>query len=450
METDVLVIGGSAAGLVAAMTAKSNHPDKKVMVVRKEEKVMIPCGIPYVFGEIGTTDKNILPDGGLLKLGVEIVVNEITSIDKEKKACETADQQTIRFDKLILATGSKPATPGWLKGTDKGNVFSVLKSKTYLDDMMERISHCKNIVIIGAGFIGVEVADEINKGENKKVTLVEILPHVMATAFDDEFSQKAEEKLLKRGIELKTGVGAKEILGEKAVSGVLLENGETLPADAVILSCGYLPNSELAKDAGLDINEFGFIKVDQYRRTSQADIFAAGDCAQKTDFATGKLSKTMLASTACAEARIAGMNLYSLNTVKTFNGTIGIYATDIGGTALGVAGLTEQAAVREGFEVVAGSFTGVDRHPGHLSGNHAQMVKLIVAVESGVVLGGEVMGGASAGELINVIGLAIQNGMTINDFLVSQIGTQPKLTASPAGYPLMKAAEAAAKKLRQS
>lgn len=443
-----MVIGGSAAGFVAAMTAKSTYPDKDVTLVRKEEKVMISCGIPYIFGTIGTTDKNVLPDAGLENLGVNIIVDEVLEVDKDSKKCKTKSDKDIQYDKLVFATGSMPAVPGWLPGTDKENVFTVLKNKKYLDGMLESLKGCKEVVVVGAGFIGVEVSDELNK-VGKKVTLVEVLPHVMSLAYDEEFSELAEEMLASRGVKILTGTGVKEITGGEKVDGVVLDNGEKVSADAVILSCGYSPNNELAKKAGLELNEYGFIKVDQYRRTGHPDIFAAGDCSEKRDFATGKLSRIMLASTACAEARVAGMNLYKLSTVKTFKGTIGIYSTDIGGTAFGIAGLTESQAKKENFDVIVGSFTGVDRHPGHLEGAHKQMVKLIVSKESGVVLGGEVYGGKGAGELINVIGFAIQNNMTINDFLVAQIGTQPMLTASPAAYPLIKAAEMAAKKIRK-
>lgn len=446
MKTDVLIIGGSAAGFVAAMTAKSNYPHKDVMLVRKEDKVMIPCGIPYVFGEVGTTERNILPDTGLEKLGVDIVIDEILDVDKEGKTCNTKSGKEIEFEKLVFATGSVPMEPSWLPGIDKNGVFMVLKNKEYLDNMLEKLEAHKNIVVIGAGFIGVEMSDELNK-RGLDITLVEILPNIMSLAYDSEFTKLAEDKLMSRGINVLTKTKVKEITGDNKATGVLLDNGDTVKTDAVVVSCGYLPNSELAKKAGLTLNEYGFIKVDQYRRTENTDIYAVGDCSEKKDFATGKLSKIMLASTACAEARVAGMNLYKLSTVKAFNGTIGIYSTDIGGTALGVAGLTESQALKENFDIVTGTFEGVDRHPGSLKGAHKQIVKLIVSKENGIVLGGEVAGGKSAGELINVIGFAIQNNMSINDFLVAQIGTQPLLTASPAGYPLIKAAEMAAKNL---
>lgn len=447
MKMDVLVIGGSAAGLVAGMTAKGFHPDKSVTLIRKEEKVMIPCGIPYIFGTVGTSDKNILPDAGLLQLGVEIKVDEVTELDTGSKTARTKGGLELTYDKLILATGSQPSVPQWLKGTGLKNVFTIPKNKVYLDRLQQELSECKKVVVVGAGFIGVEVADELQK-KGFTVTVVEKLPTALGLAFDRELAETAEARLKAGGVALLTGMGIQEILGKENVSGVLLENGEKLEADAVILALGYLPNTELAKKAGLDLNEYGNIKTDQYKRTSEPDVFAVGDCSEKRDFLTGKLSKTMLASPACAEGRVAGLNLYSLSTVSTFRGTIGVYCTSVGGTAFGVAGLNEGVAVAEGFEVITAAFEGMDTHPGCFQDSHKQMVKLIVSKTSGAILGGEVIGGRSAGELTNVIGFAIQNGMTVNDLLVAQIGTHPLLTASPAGYPLIKAAEAAAKKLK--
>jgi len=136
-----------------------------------------------------------------------------------------------------------------------------------------------------------------------------------------------------------------------------------------------------------------------------------------------------------------------LSAIKTFSGTISIFATAIGNTGFGVAGLTETIARQEGFDIVTGVFEGIDRHPGTLKDTHTQFVKLIVGKESGVILGGEVSGGLSIGELTNTIGIIIQNRMSINSLLTAQIGTHPLLTASPAGYPLIKAAENASSKI---
>jgi len=446
MKTDILIIGGSAAGLVSAMTAKSAHPEKNVTLIRREEKVMIPCGIPYIFGTVGTSDKNILPDAGLEKLGVNIIVDEVLTVNKDEKSCKTKKGETLFYDKLIFATGSEPMVMKFISGHDKENVFTIPKNKVYLDVLQQKLDEANKIIVIGAGFIGVEVSDELKK-KGKDITLIELLPNIMATAFDPEFSEIAEKALAERGVKVMTGIAVKEITGDKSVNGVVLNDGTKLEADAVIMSCGYKPNTDLAKEAGLLLNEYGFIQVDRYMRTNIENIYAIGDCAEKREFSTGKLSKIMLASTACAEARVAALNLYELSTVNTFRGTIGIYSTNIGNTSYGVAGLTESMARAEKFDIITGSFTGVDRHPGCLEDATQQIVKLIIQKKSGAVLGGEVYGGKSVGELINVIGFAIQADMTINDLLVAQIGTQPMLTASPAAYPLIKAAEICAKKM---
>ena len=445
-KTDVLIIGGSAAGLVAAMTAKVKNSDKSVTVIRKEEKVMIPCGIPYIYGTVGTSDNNILPDAGLLKLGVNIIVDEVLSVNTENKTVKTAKGDEYSYDKLIMGTGSVPIIPNWLKGNDLTNVFTIPKDKIYLDNLQKNLEGKNNIIVVGAGFIGVEVSDELRKS-GKNVTLIEIQDTILAMTFDKEFALEVQESVSQRGVDIKTGVGIKEICGDGKVKSVKLGNGEEIKADAVILSMGYRPNTDLAKSMGLSLNKFGFIKADQYRRTDTPDIFAAGDCASKVDFSTGRISKIMLASTACTEARVAGLNLYQLCTIGKFRGTVGIYSTCIGDTAVGVAGLIEKTAAAEGFNIVTESFTGIDRHPGKLKDAHKQTVKLIVSKKSGVILGGEVLGGKSVGELINTIGIAVQNNMTINDLLLMQIGTHPLLTASPAGYPLIKAAETVAGKM---
>ncbi|MCB8994428.1 MAG: FAD-dependent oxidoreductase [Bacteroidales bacterium] len=448
-KTDVLIIGGSAAGMVAALTGKSSWPEKSFILVKKQKEMMVPCGIPYIFGTLDTSQQNIMPvDNMLEKAGIGSIVNKVVSIDKEKKTAKLENGEEIVFEKLVIATGSSPVKPKWLKGADLENVFLIPKDKVYLDEMNTKLSKCKSIVVIGAGFIGVEFSDELKK-RNHNVTLIEKQPNILSQAFDTEVSTRIAEILVKREVKIITNDGVKEILGEGKVSHVKLESGEDIPADAVILSMGYKPNSELAKESGIFIDESGFIAVDEYMRTHEPNIFAVGDCAQKRDFVTRRRVPTMLASTACAEARVAGINLFNINVVKTFSGTIGIYSTAIGDTGFGTAGITESRAIEEGIAILSASFEGVDRHPGNLPDAHKQMVKLIAAKYSGVIIGGEVIGGTSAGELINVIGLAIENRMSVNSLLTSQIGTHPCLTASPAGYPLIKAAEMIAAKMRE-
>jgi NADPH-dependent 2,4-dienoyl-CoA reductase/sulfur reductase-like enzyme len=447
-NTDVLVIGGSAAGMVVSLTGKSAYPDKKFTMIKKQKDVMVPCGIPYIFGTLESSQQNIMPvDTMMEKSGVESLIGEVVSIDTEGKRVKLADGDTINYEKLVMATGSVPIMPKWLKGGDKENVFTIPKDKLYLDEMKARLDGCKRVAVIGAGFIGVEFSDELAK-TGHEVVLIEKLPHILALAFDIELSDKIVQILNERGVNIRTGAGVTEIMGTGKVEGVKLDNGDILDVDAVILSIGYKPNSKLAGESGIYIDESGFIAVDEYMRTHVSDVFAVGDCAQKRDFVTRRRVPTMLASTACAEARIAGMNLFQLETVKTFSGTIAIYATAVGKTGFGTAGLTEAAARSENIDVLTGMFEGVDRHPGTLPKTQKQVVKLIAARNSGVIIGGEVIGGLSAGELTNVIGMIIQNRMTVNSLLISQIGTHPMLTSSPAAYPLIKAAEIIDKKMR--
>lgn len=435
--------------MVVALSGKATNPDKRFTMITKQRTVMVPCGIPYIFGTLDSSQQNIMPvESMMTKAGVEVLNGEVVSIDTKTKTSTLADGETIRYDKLVFATGSTPVMPKWLKGGEKKNVFVVPKDRDYLDEMKERLSTCRSVVVIGAGFIGVELSDEFKKS-GRQVTLIEKLPNILALAFDVELSDKIAALLKERGVEVRTGVGVAEIAGGAQVESVKLADGEVVPTDAVVLSVGYQPNSKLAMDSGVYVDESGFIAVDEYMRTHEPDVFAVGDCAQKRDFVTRRRVPTMLASTACAEARIAGKNLFQLHTVKTFSGTIAIYATAVGDIGFGTAGLTEARAREEHIDVVTGMFEGIDRHPGTLPGAHKQTVKLIAARNSGVIIGGEVIGGLSAGELTNVIGLLIQNRMTVNSLLIAQIGTHPCLTASPAGYPLIKAAEIMEKRMRE-
>ncbi len=446
-STDVLIIGGSAGGMVTALTGKSHWPDKQFILVKKQKDVMVPCGIPYVFGTLPEVSKNVMPvDMMMDKNGITSLLDEAISIDTEEKKVTFKSGEVISYQKLVIATGSVPIKPKWLIGADLPQVFTIPKDRSYLEEMKQSLRGAKKIAVIGAGFIGVELSDELQKS-GYEVTLVEKTPNILSQAFDPVISDKIHILLESRGIKVITGKGIRRVMGSSNVDAIELDDGQTLEMQAVVLSMGYTPDNSLAAAAGIYLDEDGFIAVDEYMRTHVKDVFAVGDCAQKRDFVTRKRVATMLASTACAEARIAGMNLFNLHVVKTFSGTIAIYATAIGNTGFGTAGVTEQRAAEEGIDTYTGIFEGVNRHPGNLPDAHPQIVKLITAKHSGVIIGGEVIGGLEAGELNNVIGLAIQSRMSVNTLLTTQIGTHPCLTASPAAYPLIKAAEMIAIKM---
>ncbi len=446
-KTDVLVIGGGPAGIITAITAKNNNAQKSVTIIKKHAKSMVPCGIPYIFGTLNDVSKNMMGDAPLEAAQVKILVNEVIKIIPSEKKVLFKDQSEMEYDRLVIASGSKTLKPAWLEGQDKKGVYYVEKNMDYLSDMFESLKTKNEIIVVGGGFIGVEMSDELVK-TGKKVTVIEKTPHILMAAFDPDVAEKAENVLKERGVNVRCGIGIKKILGKETASGVELENGEIINADAVILAMGYTPDNSLAVDAGLDLNKYGFIKVDEYMRTSANSIFAVGDCAEKRDFITKKPNKIMLASTATTEARVAGMNLFKISAEKSFSGTISIFDTRLGVYGFGVAGVTESIAKNEHMDYIAGEFEGVDRHPGTIPDSGKQYVKLIALKETGTIIGAEVSGAASSAEITNLIGFVIQNRMTIFSIITSQIGTHPLLTSAPTNYPLIKAAEIILKKMR--
>lgn len=445
-KVDILIIGGGPAGIVAAMTAKRYYPGKSVAVMKNIVNGCIPCGIPYMFSSLKNPQDNVLSTDALLKNNIGIIVEEAAAISREKKRVEIKDGNGYAYEKLIIATGSVPIIPN-IPGIDTQDVYPIYKDMEYLKTCVERIKKAKNVFIVGGGFIGVEFADEISNREGTNVCLVEMFPRLLANSFDQDFSLLVEEKLENKRVKLYLDAKVAEISGNGTVNGVRLAGAEVFEAEAVILGIGASPNTKLAVDAGLDLGRGKGIWVDEYMRTSDPDIFAVGDCAGKRDFYTRRDTAVMLASTATAEARIAGANLYQLKIVRENKGTIAIYSTYVDGLVLGSAGLTETSAQKEGFEIVSGDAEGVDKHPKSLPGASKIKVKLIFSRQSGILMGGQVAGGISAGEIINIIGMAIQQRVSVTELETFQMATHPYLTSAPTMYPIVLAAQDASAKM---
>jgi len=264
-------------------------------------------------------------------------------------------------------------------------------------------------------------------------------------AFDKDLCERAEKVLTEAGVRVMTSARAKSIVGNGKVEGVVLESGETLEADIVIFGIGTRPNVELAKQAGIPLGPLGAIAVDRYMRAGVPDIFAVGDCAEKTNFFNGQPSPLRLASIATSEARIGGANLFELR--RDNPGVIGVYSTKINNLAMGIAGMGEKAAQDAGIQCVVGNAETVDRHPGTMPGAHPARLKLVFRKYSGVLIGGQVCCGDSIGEMTNLIAALVQTRMHADQIAVFQMGTHPALTASPIAYQLVNAAEMALLKL---
>lgn len=393
--------------------------------------------------------ENAMGNLPLEKAGVEILVDKATGLDVSGKVLSLKSGQTITFEKLILATGTLPVAPP-IPGIHKQGVFGIEKSLSHNIAIREKAKKAKGIVIIGGGFIGAEFADEIARGSDSKVHIIEIMPRLLTTAFDDEFCDAAEKELTRLGVRIHTQRKVVSINGDDKVESVSLDNGAHLSADMVLIGIGGKPNVDLAKQAGLSITEGGSIWVDSYMRTKNKNIFAIGDCAVKRDFFIRQEVPVWLASTATAEARIAGTNLYGVRVLRQIQGTISAFSTRIGNLSLASAGMISQVCQREEFSIVTGQATAPDRHPGVLPGANLLTVKLIFAKRAGTLLGGQVSGGLSVGELINAIAIGIQMKLNVRELDMMQIATHPLLTPAPTVHPLINAAHQALAKLRES
>ncbi|OQY24659.1 MAG: pyridine nucleotide-disulfide oxidoreductase [Desulfobacteraceae bacterium 4572_35.2] len=390
-STDIAVIGGSAAGLAAVAGLLRRHPNKKITMIRDVSQTVVPCGIPYVYGTLKTVSKNIIPDTMMEQAGVNIIKKHVNKLDRKTKIITFDDGETLSYEKMILSTGSKPFVPP-IPGATLDNVFCIQKDPAYLQCIYDALHPASNIVVIGGGFIGVEMAEQIAKMADhstaKNIRLVEMMPRCLMLACEDEFCLIAEKELEAEGVQVMTNSQVKAIHGETKVTEVELANGERLAADVVVIGIGAAPNIDLAVDAGLTADPRNGVKP----------------------------RKTL--------------------------GALGAFATKVGKRSIAAAGLTTQAAKQENVEVIVGEAIASNMHPASLPNAIADMkVKLLFRKDNQQIVGGHVCGGDSSAELANAISVAIQAKQTAHDLSVMQYATHPLLTASPVMYQLMVAAD---------
>lgn len=445
MNHDIIIIGGGPAGMTAGLSAKQYYPNKSILILKSITNGVIPCGIPYMFKTLDKPENNKMCVKPLENNKIQVENENVVKIDKENKKIETESGKIYSYKKLVIATGSTPVKPP-IPGVEKQGIYTIEKEMGHMINLKSDLERASDVVIVGGGFIGVELADELSLFEKLTIHIVEFQPTIMST-FDEEFTEEVKDVLEKKGIKILTGQKVVGFNGNERVESVKLSDGSEIPAQVVILGIGSTPNAKLAEESGFKIGSSRGILVDEYLRTyTDPDVFAVGDCAEKKDYFTRKKVPVMLASTATAEARIAGSNLFKIKVVRENRGTLAVYSTKIDNLTLGSAGLTEKNAVNEGFEVVIGRAEIVDRHPATMPQASKTHMKLIFSKQSGLLLGGQVSGGESAGEMVNIIGLALQKATTMTELETLQIATHPKLTAAPTMYPLVMAAQDAISK----
>ena len=447
MNYDVVIVGGGPAGIISALTAKSVYPDKSVCVIKEIGDGVIPCAIPYMIHTMSDPSQNIMGNTPLENAGVKIVVGKVVTMDTSLNRLTLLSGEEVGYDRLVLAMGSKPVLPP-ITGIEQPGVYAIEKSLSAMSALRERASSAKRVVILGGGFIGAEFADELARKPGVEIHIVEMMPKLLSLAFDDVFCDSITEELTKAGVLVHTDKRAVSIEGQNGRKSVILDDGASLPADIVIVGIGGKPNIELAEKAGLMVTQGGSVWVDSYMRTTKKNVFAVGDCALKRDFFTRQEVPVWLASTATAEARIAGTNIFGIRVLRQIQGTVSAFSTKFGNTCFASAGMTYRACEKEGFRIVTGEAIAPDRHPGTLPGAVPLRVKLIFADRGGALLGGQISGGPSVGELINAVAIGIQMGLNVRDLDMMQIATHPLLSPAPTVHPLINAAHQALAKLR--
>ncbi len=441
MALRILIVGGGAAGASAAARARKWSQDAEIHMF--EAGTMIthaPCGIPYYVG-------GVVGDPGMLKTyspsefsrsrNVNVHVGaRVTKVDLGSRTIEVLEGGSTRryaWDRLILATGARPAVPP-IEGVDLKGVFTV-RLPDGARELKEGLSAAGTVAVVGGGYIGLEMA-EAARSLGKRVLLFEAMGHVLPTTVDGDVAEIIHGELRANGVELHLSEPLVRIEGRGSVERVVTEGG-SYPVDAVVLAVGVRPDSELAESAGLRIGETGAVYVNEYMETSEPDVYAAGDLVETTHLVTGRRTWIPLAPPANKMGQVAGANSVSPRSLR-FPGVVGTAITKVFGYYVGRTGLSEEQAGREGFSVEAKLIK--TRSAAEYYARYEDVhVKLIAERGSGRILGGQIVSRDKvvAGYL-DLMAVIVERGMTIDDVFFSDLSYSPP--TSPVWHPVITAA----------
>ena len=448
IKRKIIIIGAHAAATDAASAARKTDRSAEItLITNRKVAGYSPCGIPFVLGRhISSFEELIVfPPSYYQMMKIDLRLETTAKkINIEDKTVEIKDKngkgETLQYDSLILATGAYPFVPRVLReGSEKNGVFTL---RTLEDGkrINQALKKANSAVVIGAGLIGLEAAVSfIERG--LKTTVVELLPQVLPAMLDRDMARLVQKNLEEKGINIITGKGVDEILGENNVSGVSIA-GEEIPADLVIIATGVIPNVQLAKDAGIKIGETGGIKTNMRMETSVKDVYAAGDCAESVNLITKRPMLSQLGTTAVRQGKVAGIN--AAGGYAVFTGCLGSCVTRLFDLEIGATGLTEFAACRAGIETVAGSITSKTR-PDYYPGGKRIRVKILVDKDTERIVGGQIVGGEEVTQRINALSFAIQKQMTVRELAKADTCYAPPLNET--WEPMVLAAEIALRRL---
>ncbi len=412
----ILIIGGVAGGATAATRLRRLSENNEIIVFERGKYVSFAnCGLPYhIGGTIEKREKLLLQTPKSLKdrFNLDVrVLSEVIKIDNknknvEIKNLETGEIYTETYDKLLISTGAKPIKPPF-EGIDSDKIYT-LRNIPDMDKIIEKTKNSEDFVVVGGGFIGLEVAENLIE-LGKKVRLVELSNQVMAPV-DYEMASFVHHKAKEKGLELLLETGVEKFKNTENGIEVFLNNGTSINTDAVILAIGVRPENELAVNANLEIGKTGGIIVDEFGQTSDEHIYAVGDAIEVTHYINGQKVLIPLASPANRQGRLVADNI-TLGHKYPYKGALGSSILKFFELNVASTGMNEKLLSRAGIEHQSLIVTR-GCNAGYYPGAKSIYLKLIFNKE-GRILGAQAVGEKGVDKRIDVIATAIKGGMSI-------------------------------------
>jgi NADPH-dependent 2,4-dienoyl-CoA reductase/sulfur reductase-like enzyme len=394
-----------------------------------------------VVAGLATADAITNPDNMFENAGIDLIVDRASQVDPKEKNVKLSDGRKLTYDKLILGMGASPVVPP-IKGSDLNGVFT-LRDLTDAERIRRFLEErkVKRLVFIGAGFINLELAALLSdsKPGHYDVTIIESLNHALPLMLDVDIAERLQGYLVEKSFEMKMNSMAVEILGQDdIVTGLMLDTGEKVEADMIMLSVGVRANLELASDIGLDIGKFG-IKVNRFLETSNPDILAAGDCVEKEHFILKKPVPGQLRGPAVIQGRLAAKRLAGYEI--PFPGVLNNSAVKLFEKSMGSTGLTESMAQDSGINTVSAVVDSRSKH-GMIPGVKPWTLKLIFDRQTQRLIGGQIISDSeSPVKEIDTVNALILGEKTISDLTTLMCAGNPDCSSEPSMEPITVAAE---------
>ena len=435
MSKKVIIVGGVAGGASAAARLRRLDENAEIILFEKGQHISFAnCGLPYYVGEVITQKENLIvvtPEKMKERFGIDVRVNsEVLRIDPVKKIVEIKDisgnsTYTESYDKLVLSPGAEPIKPQ-LPGINSSRIFTLrnipdtYSIKDYVDKMNPR-----RAVVVGAGFIGLEMAENLHmRGIN--VSVIELADHVIGP-MDFDMAAIVHNHLRMKNVELilKDAVSAFDDNGTHI--NVTLSSGKSIKADMVIMGIGVRPDVRLAADAGLTIGSSGGISVNEYLQTSDPDIYAVGDAVQVKDFISQNPALIPLAGPANKQGRIAADNICGGS--EKYEGTQGTSIVKVFDLTVAITGNGERLLQRNNIEYEK-SFTHSASHASYYPGGIPMSIKVLFEKNNGKLLGAQIVGYDGVDKRIDILSTAIRAGMTVYDLEKLELAYAPPFSSA--------------------